>query len=108
MSNYKMVGFFLEESTVEEDRLTVSRLMNGLDIDLVQPILKFLEAGSEDAAAAGSFYDVMMDPPQQIAPLIALTDGTWVWPNYLAYYVRQYRVSLPQEFVNYVLNKSRP
>ena len=27
------------------------------------------------------------------------TDGEWVWPRDLAYYVRAYRVALPREFI---------
>jgi hypothetical protein len=31
-----------------------------------------------------------------------MTDGTWVWPSDLAFYVERYHVELPTDFVEHV------
>jgi hypothetical protein len=35
------------------------------------------------------------------------TDGRWVWPRDLAYYVREYHVRLPPEFVEHICESGR-
>ena len=37
-----------------------------------------------------------------------LTDGTWMWPEGLAHYVRDHNVVLPEEFVAHALSKVTP
>jgi hypothetical protein len=37
-----------------------------------------------------------------------LTDGTWVWPEGLAHYVRDHNIVLPEEFVAHALSKVTP
>ena len=37
-----------------------------------------------------------------VAPLEIATDGRWVWPRDLAYYVGEYHGSLPPEFVEHM------
>jgi hypothetical protein len=36
-----------------------------------------------------------------------LTDGAWVWPVGLSHYVRQHRVSLPEEFISHATRLPR-
>lgn len=35
---------------------------------------------------------------------VELTDGTYVWPNGLAHYVREHKVRLPEEFIQHVID----
>ena len=37
-----------------------------------------------------------------------LTDGTWVWPEGLAHYVREHEIVLPDEFVRHALFSTTP
>ena len=37
-----------------------------------------------------------------------LTDGTWVWPEGLAHYVRDHDILLPEEFAAHALSKVKP
>lgn len=34
------------------------------------------------------------------------TDGKWIWPGDLAYYVKNYHLELPQEFLDYMQEKN--
>jgi len=36
-----------------------------------------------------------------IAPSLVLTDGVWLWPSVLAYYVAKYHVRLDPEFIDH-------
>jgi hypothetical protein len=54
-------------------------------------------------AATGSLVDDALDATKKaVAPLEIATDGMWVWPRDLAYYVGNYHVVLPSEFVEHM------
>jgi hypothetical protein len=54
-------------------------------------------------ATTGMHVDDVLDPSnREIAELAILTDGTWVWPGDLAYYVHRYGATLPDEFVRHM------
>lgn len=54
-------------------------------------------------AASGPMVDDVLDPSKKsIAPLETATDGEWMWPRDLAYYVERYHVELPEDFVNFM------
>jgi hypothetical protein len=36
-----------------------------------------------------------------IGPNMLLTDGDWLWPGALLYYVQEYHLRLPQEFIHH-------
>ncbi|MEU2095015.1 hypothetical protein [Streptomyces globisporus] len=62
-------------------------------------ISKYLEGGSMLAATAQRVFDVLSEEKQDAGPLAIMTDGEWMWPAELAYYVRRYNISLPESFV---------
>lgn len=65
-------------------------------------IVRYLENGAV-LAATGSLVDDMLDPRNRgIARLEIVTDGRWVWPRDLAYYVQNYHVRLPSGFVEHM------
>jgi hypothetical protein len=63
----------------------------------------------------GMLYDVLQPtrriPPspipgetgnvQVIHPNVLLTDGVWLWPGALLYYVQEYHLDLPREFIHH-------
>jgi hypothetical protein len=50
-------------------------------------------------AVTGALVDDALDPARKgVASLEIATDGVWVWPRDLAYYVREYGVDVPAEF----------
>ncbi|WP_248966332.1 hypothetical protein [Sphaerisporangium perillae] len=54
-------------------------------------------------AVTGSMVDDVINPEKKrVAPLEVATDGEWIWPRDLSYYVREYGVALPTEFVDHI------
>ena len=87
------------------------RVKIGLYIkDLASPIEKednldnvvfYLEHGVRVFA----FLEEIFDEGIFIAPLVFYTDGKWIWPSYLPYYLKRgYWSLLPEEFINDVFN----
>jgi hypothetical protein len=63
------------------------------------PMAVYLYRAVVLAAVSGASDDVL-DPAGGYAPPPHLmTDGVWLWPADLSYYVRRYHVRLPDEFV---------
>lgn len=55
--------------------------------------------GNTVLAATAALVDDVIDPSATgVAPLEMVTDGTWVWPRDLAYYVQRYHVTVPLPF----------
>jgi hypothetical protein len=66
-----------------------------------------LRAGATLAvASAPAVTDVLTKDSRPIAPLATLTDGVWVWPADLAYYIETYHVRLPDEFAEHAASNS--
>jgi hypothetical protein len=69
-------------------------------------IVQYLNAGAT-LAATGSVVDDALDVTKKaVAPLEIVTDGIWVWPRDLAYYVEHYHIVLPSAFVEYMRTRS--
>lgn len=49
--------------------------------------------------ALGLARDILDPSGPIIGPLGIQTDGVWVWPSDLAYYVDRYNIALPPEFL---------
>jgi hypothetical protein len=67
-----------------------------------QRILGYLRDGSMLVIAGVGLDDFFDSAKKGIAPLKILTDGEWLWPGDLAYYVREYHVALPAEFIEHM------
>ena len=67
-----------------------------------EEILGYLRDGNIVAQAPGLAVDVL-DPEEPLGESIKLlSDGTWVWPNDLAYFFEKYNVRLPSDFVEHM------
>ncbi|WP_327728402.1 hypothetical protein OG250_18465 [Streptomyces sp. NBC_00487] len=61
---------------------------------------RYLEEG-EIVVAASQWVDDLLDArSKRICQYSVRTDGVWVWPSSLVYYVKKYHVKLPAEFLN--------
>jgi hypothetical protein len=65
-------------------------------------IVHYLNAGTTLAATGSMVDDYLDDTKKGVAHLEIATDGSWVWPRDLAYYVGAYHVRLPPEFVEHM------
>jgi hypothetical protein len=65
-----------------------------------ESLVTYLRRGSVLAAANGPLADDLLDPSaRHVIAQDLLTDGRWLWPAELAYYVERYHVRLHEEFV---------
>ncbi len=74
------------------------------DKDYKDNICNYLETGIPVAICAGTVEDVI-DPSSGNAGVpSSYTDGTWIWPGDLVYYVRKYNLKLDEEFTDTMSN----
>ena len=65
-------------------------------------ICEYLQNGIVLAACGRVSVDVLHPEKGIAGPLDEMTDGKWMWPGDLAYYVANYDLKLDEEFVNYM------
>ncbi|MCA9088358.1 MAG: hypothetical protein KDA90_06945 [Planctomycetaceae bacterium] len=98
MTTHKRVGFFFEQSVEDQQRS-----LNSLRSDVAHPkedqIVEYLVSGINVCVYMMHEHDYLADPPVFIGEGLVKSDGEWVWPASLAHYVREYHISLPQEFI---------
>jgi len=69
--------------------------------DLIERLISYVEKGRLVMGWMGYFID--LETNEHIAPHAYLSDGTWIWPSYYAYYLRKYRnLKLDEEFIRYL------
>ncbi|HEX6538139.1 MAG TPA: hypothetical protein VF155_03045 [Candidatus Dormibacteraeota bacterium] len=95
----KEIGFFRELRHGDADGPSLAAARDGLNEPDVEALANYLGSAAT-LAATGSMVDDALDPAQRfVARLETATDGEWVWPRDLAYYVRTYHVALPDDFI---------
>ncbi|GAA3126889.1 hypothetical protein [Streptosporangium carneum] len=94
----KSVGFFRELGHGAPDGQSL-HVVRGKGAYEVGEVAGYLRGADVVAASAGAAYDVLSDDPTPIGGLNIHTDGEWVWPSDLAFYVEKYNVELPEELV---------
>jgi hypothetical protein len=100
MTTLQRVGFYRQMhhgEPTDPDITTASAAAAGPDEEL---LASYLDAGHVYIATPRIVTDVI-DGQTLIGPAHYLTDGTYVWPGDVAYYVRRYHVRLPDGFVDH-------
>jgi hypothetical protein len=97
----KEVGFFRELRHGHPDGPSLREAVDD-DSDPADPeIVDYLDAGSVVAVAGKLVDDVLDDSKVGVAPMDVRTDGVWIWPGDLSYYVRTYGIVLPADLVDH-------
>jgi len=102
MMGLARVGFFRELAHGMPSGLSLGECLRESGIPDEARIVGYLNGGATLAATGSMVNDYFDGTKQAIAPLEIATDGSWVWPRDLAYYVRQYHAVLPEEFVEHM------
>lgn len=98
------VGYFyeLEHCDFEGVSLVKARAKSAAPDE--DRIATYLDAGHLYKAATGVVEDWFADDEIAIGPPHLLTDGVYVWPVDLPYYLRTYHLRLPKAFTIHVAN----
>ena len=91
-------GFFNEVPETERKQ-TILSLQSPAARPDEDRALGYLARGVLIGVAMCVETDPLSDPPTMIGPPNARTDGVWLWPETLSYYVRRYHVRLPEELL---------
>jgi hypothetical protein len=101
----RTVGFFREMEDASGDEPSLADAVGGLDPEIKERVAHYLRGGAVLLAYFNLSEDVLDDARLPIGPAEIRTDGEWVWPSDLAYYVERYGVGLPSEFVGHLAEK---
>lgn len=74
----------------------------GVQIIDKDKVCKYLDDGLVLMACGGTVKDVLSENDIAIGNPDLLTDGTWVWPGDLSYYVDHYNLKLDPSFVSFM------
>ena len=96
----RTVGFYKEMPHGRETDASIYDFIKGEDPDKIDNICRYLKSGIEFIVTPGTTDDII-DQKNGIAGIPSIyTDGIWFWPGDLAYYVKNYGLKLPDEFVS--------
>ncbi|MEZ4399058.1 MAG: hypothetical protein R3B06_03520 [Kofleriaceae bacterium] len=100
----KTAGFFRELIHGDEGGASLIDLRQAVALMGEGRIVEYLRKGVPLIVSPGVVYDVL-DGEGPIGTGAILTDGEWAWPDDLAYYLEKYHVALPEDFVNWVVER---
>jgi hypothetical protein len=97
-----LVGFIKEYDPIAEAVALDELINNPLEIDKdIKKIITYLSGGELVLGLMGYFVDFKTN--QKIDPMGYYTDGIWVWPSYIVYYLKKYpHMSLDLAFISHV------
>lgn len=100
--NLKRIGFYCEMPHGKENDPSIKDCISSIEISGKKEICNYLNNGIMLAACFGMETDVINPDAGFSGCPCYLTDGTWVWPGDLIYYVEKYNLQLPKEFLDFM------
>jgi hypothetical protein len=97
IQSLRQVGFFRELESSPDDGPVLRDAVRAEASPDEQRMVAYLKAAPVLAATGQLVGDVLAEASTAVAPLEIHTDGEWVWPADLAYYLAHYHVALPAE-----------
>src|SRR3954468_21122957 len=95
------VGFFRELPHGDAQGASLREGIGKGDEGIRDHVARYLANGSVLATTGERVFDVLQAEREEVGTLALQTDGRWVWPADLAYYVTKYNVVLPTAFVDW-------
>ena len=96
----RAIGFFREMSQGKETDPSIYDFVKKGDPSLVEKICNYLSNGTTLIVSPGITLDILDEAAGVAGTGSSCTDGIWLWPDDLAYYVRKYNIALPDDFIN--------
>ena len=97
--NLTTVGYFKEMPQGKSTDPSIHQLVNRGDTKLIEKICAYLDAGVTVIVCPGVTRDIINETAGPAGTGSACTDGVWLWPDDLSYYVRKYNISIPEAFL---------
>lgn len=101
----KRQGYYREMPHGEETDPSIMEFIN-MNMENKDKICKYLNSGYVLAACGSVVNDIICPEKGVIGPPDDVTDGKWIWPADLAYYVENYNLKLQDEFIDYMSENS--
>ena len=101
---FKRIGFYKEMSHGKETDDSLLSYINKESDDLFSNICNYLESGVVLIVSPGIVGDIINSNNGGIATPSIYTDGKWIWPEDLSYYVKNYKLKLPKAFIDDMIN----
>ena len=98
--NVNSVGYYKEMPHATKATESIYDHINKEKQENVDNICRYLESGVEFIVSPGKVEDVIKPENGTAGSPSTFTDGIWCWPGDLSYYVRKYRLKLPDEFIS--------
>ena len=99
------VGFYKEMPHGGDSELSIMDYIFKAKGD-IDKIVRYLSDGIALIISPGIVDDVIEKKKGLAGTSTVYTDGKWIWPGDLAYYVKNYHLELPQEFLDYMIEKN--
>jgi hypothetical protein len=99
----KLLPLFSEIESIDPEtvpRVSLRNRLNRLDTSLREPLSKYLTECTS-LTAGGNIPDPLDADRGLVVPVGFITDGEWAWSADWAYFVREYGVEVPQDFVDH-------
>ena len=107
MIQLKKIGFFDEDEMDEAEAVSLLTELKRLGPCFEEEkALAYMKAGSEFLLIAGVFEDVLDSQRPIVGAPHVMTDGVWAWSAELIYYLQNYHIQLPEEFLQHMLNNN--
>ncbi|MFI1253961.1 hypothetical protein ACH4U6_09180 [Streptomyces netropsis] len=100
----RLLPAFSEIKTADLGKFDQASLRDGadhLEPSLREPVSRYL-LESVSLVSAGNTSDPLAPRKGAVIPFGFSTDGSWAWPAYWSYFVREYGMALPEEFISHV------
>lgn len=98
------LGYYKEMPHGEESDPSIKDFI-GKNIENKKEVCDYLKKGIVLAACGQVVKDVILPEKGIAGAPDDMTDGKWLWPGDLAYYVENYDLQLPKEFIEYMKEK---
>ncbi|MBQ8708583.1 MAG: hypothetical protein IJ523_10895 [Succinivibrionaceae bacterium] len=104
--NLKSVGFYREMLQGKETDPSIHDVVRKGDPALIENICNYLRKGTLVILSPGVTMDIFDEKTSISGTGSAYTDGIWLWPDDLAYYVHKYNIALPDDFIKTMKNNN--
>lgn len=97
----KLIGV-ISEYNQELSKKKFYEYKTGIEYRNKETILTYLKNGVPIAVTMQVVHSLIKNDNTIIGSVSYLTDGYWIWPSYLHFYVEKLSIELPQDFVSFI------